>query len=192
MLLVGLGNPGSKYDGNRHNVGFEIINAIAEANSAGSFKKMMSLVEVSSFFMEKTKIIVAKPQTFMNLSGQAVRFLMDFYKISSENIYVFHDDIDLDFGRVKIKKGGGTGGHNGLKSIDSLLGKDYWRVRIGVGRPREKSMVSSYVLSDFTKDEKDILQDISREISRNLQLLFMDNNQLASRLNDKIRLQLSE
>ncbi|MBO4405209.1 MAG: aminoacyl-tRNA hydrolase, partial [Alphaproteobacteria bacterium] len=131
LLMVGLGNPGSEYRNNRHNVGFQMVEAIAESVASCSFRRMSSIAEVSSCFFEKKKIIFAKPQTFMNLSGRAVRFLIDFYKIPTNKVIIFHDDIDLPFGRVKIKKGGGNGGHNGLKSIDSLAGNDYWRVRVG-------------------------------------------------------------
>jgi PTH1 family peptidyl-tRNA hydrolase len=183
LLLVGLGNPGSKYESNRHNVGFTAIDAIAEAVSASPFKKMATLTEVSSFFLEGNKILLAKPLTFMNLSGQAVRFLIDFYKISINDIYVFHDDIDLEPGRVKIKKGGGSGGHNGLKSIDSLVGNEYKRIRIGVGRPVEKTMVSSYVLGDFSRNECEMLQKIIAEISKNIKLILFDFEQSAAKLN---------
>jgi PTH1 family peptidyl-tRNA hydrolase len=181
ILFVGLGNPGPSYKNNRHNIGFRAMDVLA-ARASVSFKKMACLAEISSFDLDQSKIILAKPLTFMNLSGQAVRFLMDFYKIILENIYVFHDDIDLDFGCIKIKKGGGSGGHNGIKSIDSLVGKDYWRIRIGVGRPREKSMVSSHVLNDFSKDEEVNLPDIFAEISKNIPL-FLNND---SRLKLKI------
>jgi PTH1 family peptidyl-tRNA hydrolase len=180
--LIGLGNPGSAYRDNRHNVGFKTAEAIVEKNSSASFKKMALLADVSSFRLGETKIIVAKPLTFMNLSGQAVRFLTDFYKIPSEKVFVFHDDIDLNFGRVKIKRGGGNGGHNGLKSIDSHIGNNYWRVRIGVGRPPEKTMVSSYALSDFSKDEENVLQNIFDEISKNIPLLLNDAKRLESEL----------
>ncbi|MDR2782188.1 MAG: aminoacyl-tRNA hydrolase [Holosporaceae bacterium] len=186
-LFVGLGNPGQKYEANRHNVGFAVIDAIVESFSAAPFKKMTTLTEVSSFFLKENKIFLAKPLTFMNLSGQAVRFLMDFYKIPMEKIYVFHDDIDLELGRVKIKKGGGNGGHNGLRSIDSIIGNDYWRIRIGVGRPVEKSMVSSYVLSDFLCDEHITVRSIVHEISSNIQLLLLDCKQLESKLNTIIK-----
>ncbi|MDR1982468.1 MAG: aminoacyl-tRNA hydrolase [Holosporaceae bacterium] len=173
VLFVGLGNPGPEYKNNRHNLGFRTIDALIETHHVStSFKKIAHLVEISSFYLDKSKIIVAKPLTFMNLSGRAVFFLMNFYKIAPEEIYVFHDDIDLDFGRIKIKKGGGNGGHNGLKSIDSLVGVDYWRIRIGIGRPREKSMVASYVLSDFSKDEENILPEVFSKISENISLLL--------------------
>jgi len=175
VLFVGLGNPGSQYENNRHNIGFKVIEAIAGANASSSFKKMALMVEVSAFSFEEKKIILAKPMTFMNLSGRAVRLLMDFYKISINNVYVFHDDIDLELGRIKIKKGGGNGGHNGLKSIDNLVGNDYWRIRIGVGRPQEKSMVSSYVLHDFDQDQYGVMKNICSEIAKNISKLFEDD-----------------
>ena len=180
---MGLGNPGAKYEKSRHNIGFRIIEAIAIVRAATSFRKIAAIAEVSTFGLDQIKVILAKPLTFMNLSGQAVRFLMDFYKISSEKIYVFHDDIDLKFGDIKIKKSGGNGGHNGLRSIDALVGNNYWRVRIGVGRPKEKSMVSSYVLDDFSQDEKNIMQNVCFKISENMALLFCDSKKLEFELN---------
>ncbi|MDR2646401.1 MAG: aminoacyl-tRNA hydrolase [Holosporaceae bacterium] len=179
-LLVGLGNPGSRYECNRHNAGFKIIELVAATNVVSSFKKIAATVEVSSFYMNSLKITLAKPLTFMNLSGQAVRFLMDFYKILPEKIYVFHDDIDLQLGRVKIKNGGGSGGHNGIKSIDALIGNNYWRVRMGIGRPPENFSVSSYVLGDFSEDEENVLQDVFYKISENISLLFSDCKKLES------------
>ncbi len=175
LLLVGLGNPGSEYRNNRHNIGFQVLEAIAESVASGFFKRMTPFAEISSCFFEKKKIICAKPQTFMNLSGKAVRFLIDFYKIPIEKVIVFHDDIDLPFGRVKIKKGGGNGGHNGLKSIDNLAGNNYWRVRIGVGRPIEKSMVVSYVLGNFSSEESEKLDAIKQIIIENLSILISNN-----------------
>jgi PTH1 family peptidyl-tRNA hydrolase len=183
-VFVGLGNHGSKYKNNRHNAGFRAVDSFVEDNSA-SFKNMRLIVEATQFCVGEKKIIVAKPLTFMNLSGNAVRFLVDFFKIPLEMLYVFHDDIDLEFGRVKIKKGGGSGGHNGLKSIDSVIGNDYWRIRIGVGRPNEKFEVSSYVLSDFSEDEESILQNILSEMNKNIPLLFSDHKLLESKLNQK-------
>lgn len=184
LLVVGLGNPGFEYENNRHNVGFQMIEAIAESVASSSFKGMSQVVEVSSCFYEKKKIILAKPRTFVNLSGRAVRFLIDFYKISINKVIILHDDIDLPFGRVKIKKGGGNGGHNGLKSIDSLAGTDYWRVRIGVGRPEKKSMVVSHVLGDFSSEEFEKLDAIKKVITENLSILFSnDPKKLESLIN---------
>jgi PTH1 family peptidyl-tRNA hydrolase len=178
LLFVGLGNPGSKYKNNRHNLGFRMMDTLADVHASTSFKEVAHLVEMSFLNLGENRIILAKPLTFMNLSGRAVRFLMDFYKIALEKIYVFHDDIDLAFGSVKIKKGGGSGGHNGIRSIDSLIGKDYWRVRVGIGRPQEKSMVSSHVLGNFSEDEEGDLSDILMEISKNISPLLEGDFQL--------------
>ena len=172
LLVVGLGNPGKEYQNNRHNVGFKFVEAIAESVASDSFRKMSGVAEVLSFFENNQKIILAKPQTFMNLSGRAVRFLIDFYKIPIQKVLVFHDDIDLPFGRVKIKQGGGNGGHNGLKSIDNLAGVEYWRVRVGVGRPQEKSMVVDYVLGNFSRDEMNRIFEIEKIITETLSILF--------------------
>lgn len=184
LLVVGLGNPGSQYENNRHNVGFRMIEAIADSVVSNPFKKMASISDVSQCFVENKKVIFAKPLTFMNLSGRAIRFLIDFYKIPINKVIVFHDDIDLPFGRVKIKKGGGNGGHNGLKSIDNLAGNDYWRIRIGVGRPTEKSMVVSYVLGNFVPEELKKLKSIQEVIIKNLSILVSnDPKKLESLIN---------
>ncbi len=185
ILFIGLGNPGPEYENNRHNIGFKVIEAIANANASSGFKKMLS-TEFSVYSFGNKKIILAKPQTFMNLSGRSVRFLVDFYKISISNVYVFHDDIDLEFAKVKVKNGGGNGGHNGLKSIDALIGKDYWRIRIGVGRPQEKSMVSSYVLHDFDQIQSDIVKNLCLEIARNVSTLLEDSKKFESDINQKL------
>ena len=205
LLLVGLGNPGNQYAYSRHNTGFMVADAIAEVASSQTaarsvfFKKVSPLAEIAAFAIEKSgsgsasnstateksRVVLAKPLTFMNLSGRAVRFLMDFYKLKLENIYVFHDDIDLEFGRVKIKKGGGNGGHNGLRSIDDLAGRDYWRVRIGVGRPEGRGDVASYVLHKFKEDEIIYIQQIAQKISENLKLLWNDPKKLEQKLNEK-------
>lgn len=185
MLFVGLGNPGSEYENNRHNIGFKVIEAIANANASSSFKRV-SFTEISVYFFGEKKIILAKPQTFMNLSGRSVRFLVDFYKIPISNVYVFHDDIDLEFAKVRVKKNGGSGGHNGLKSIDDLIGKDYWRIRIGVGRPQEKYMVSSYVLHDFDQIQSDIMKNLCLEIAKNVSILLEDGKKFESDINKKL------
>lgn len=181
VLLVGLGNPGPEYECSRHNAGFQIVDVIASKFGV-NLKKMSQLAEVGAFFLGNRRIIVAKPQTFMNLSGRAVRFLVDFYKIPVSNVFVFHDDIDLTFGRVKIKNGGGNGGHNGLKSIDSVIGTNYWRVRIGVGRPEYKSEITNYVLGKFKPDEKDTISQIADTISENLESLLDDRQKLEMKL----------
>ncbi|MDR1551263.1 MAG: aminoacyl-tRNA hydrolase [Holosporaceae bacterium] len=174
-LLVGLGNPGSRYVGTRHNVGFLAVDALAKECQASPFRGKADVVEISSFYQENEKILLAKPQTFMNFSGRAVHFLIDFYKVPINRVYVFHDDLDLEFGRTKIKKGGGNGGHNGLKNIDELVGNDYWRIRIGIGRPEQKSMVISHVLSDFLPEEVAILNRIIRVIGKNIRLILSND-----------------
>ncbi len=184
-LFLGLGNPGDKYKNNRHNVGFNVIEAIAGDEASFSFKKMLS-AEISTCSCNMRKIILAKPQTFMNLSGHATRAMMDFYKIPLNNVYVFHDDIDLSFGRIKIKKGGGSGGHNGLKSIDNIVGSEYYRIRIGIGRPEEKSMVSSYVLQDFDTEQQRIIEKICALITEKISLLLADYKELELTLNQQI------
>ncbi|MCR5224784.1 MAG: aminoacyl-tRNA hydrolase [Alphaproteobacteria bacterium] len=177
LLIVGLGNPGRQYEQNRHNVGFMITEAFAEAYASSSFKKMVDIVEVTQVSAHGKKCLIARPLTFMNLSGRAVRFLIDFYKIPLNNVLVIHDDIDLPFGRVKIKRGGGNGGHNGLKNIDNLVGNDYWRVRIGVGRPEMKSMIVSYVLGNFSDEEKLTIERIADKITNDLPALFPNDIQ---------------
>lgn len=190
VLFVGLGNPGTQYKNNRHNVGFMIIDALAEvgassSSSSSSFKKAASLAETASFSAENKKIILVKPLTYMNLSGRAVRFLLDFYKIKSDDVFVFHDDIDLEFGRIKIKKGGGNGGHNGLRNIDEQIGCEYWRIRVGIGRPQRKSEVTSYVLHDFEEDEAITISQIAQKITENFALLLSDPKKLEQELNAK-------
>ena len=154
QLWVGLGNPGDKYKKNRHNIGFMVVDQLAADNHFPAFKSKFK-GEVTEGRLRNEKIILLKPQTYMNDSGQSVRAAVDFYKIESEKIVVFYDELDIEPKRVKIKQGGGSGGHNGIKSIDKHLGdKDYWRIRLGIGHPGDKNRVSGYVLSDFSKEEQ--------------------------------------
>jgi len=159
-LLVGLGNPGDKYKGNRHNIGFMAIDQIADANGLGLFKsKFQGALAEGRIGAEK--VVLLKPQTFMNESGQSVGKVAKFYKIDPARIIVFHDELDLDAGKVRVKTGGGTAGHNGLKSIKAHLGTpDFKRVRMGIGHPGDKSRVSGYVLSDFAKAEGEWVQRV--------------------------------
>ena len=148
-LIVGLGNPGEKYAKNRHNIGFMVIDRLIDRLNPTPYSK-------SSFKGELFKagdILLLKPLTYMNLSGESVAAVKNFYKIENEHIIVIHDDLDLGLGAIRIKRGGSHGGHNGLKSIDAHIGADYIRVRFGIGRPEHKSQVISYVLSDFTPKE---------------------------------------
>jgi len=152
MLVVGLGNPGSDYEKTRHNIGFMVIDALKSRFNAVDVSKAAFLGEC---YKSKNHFLL-KPLTFMNLSGDSVIKVRQFYK--QEDVVVIHDDLDLPFGSLRFKKGGGHGGHNGLKSIDSKIGKEYIRIRMGIGKPEHKGEVASYVLSNFTVEEQKYLQ----------------------------------
>lgn len=158
-LLVGLGNPGSKYQHNRHNIGFMAVDEIHRHFAFSPWKKKFQ-AEMCEGSVAGTddKVILLKPQTYMNLSGGSVQAAAQFYKIPLSNIIVFHDELDVAPAKVKMKQGGGAGGHNGIKSIDEHMGQNYWRVRLGIGHPDPQApdkseIVSNYVLSDFAKAE---------------------------------------
>ena len=159
FLIVGLGNPGNLYKNNRHNIGYKIVDNIREIHNFPDFTKKFKS-EFSRSELNKNILFLLKPTTFMNNSGIALKQIKDFYNININNIYVIHDEIDLDQGQVKVKNGGGHNGHNGLKSIDEFIGKKYNRVRVGVSRPSKiykqkiNENVSNWVLSDFTSNEK--------------------------------------
>lgn len=153
QLWVGLGNPGTKYSQNRHNVGFMAVDKIAYDYSFSSWKQK-STGHTSEGRIGSEKILLLKPQSFMNKSGLPVADIARFHKITADKIHVFHDEIDLDAGRLRVKQGGGHGGHNGLRDIDRHMGQDYWRIRIGVGRPLHKEDVHKWVLNDFSASEK--------------------------------------
>lgn len=175
-LIVGLGNPGDKYKGNRHNVGFMVMDAIADDNMFPNFKSKFQ-GEISEGRIAGEKVALLKPQTYMNESGQSVRKAADFYKIPPERIIVFYDELDLAPSKIKIKQGGGSGGHNGIKSMDAHLGdKDYWRVRLGIGHPGDKNRVSGYVLSDFSKEEQKWLPDFIDVLAKNVKYLVEGSN----------------
>ena len=170
-LLIGLGNPGVSYAGNRHNVGFMTVDRIiADYNLAKPCLKFGGAV--SEGMIGETKVFAFKPLGYMNISGMPVGEIMRFYKIPLENVIVFHDDLDLQLGKLRVKRGGSSGGHNGLRSLDAHLGADYMRVRIGIGHPGDKNLVSDYVLSDFRKEEWTIVENIVGETSRHLALLL--------------------
>ena len=160
FLIVGLGNPGKSYSNNRHNIGYKILDNIRELYNFPEFSKKFNS-EFSKTELNKNILFLLKPTTFMNNSGIALKEIKNFYNIDINNIYVIHDEIDLDQGSVKIKNGGGNNGHNGLKSIDKFIGKNYNRVRIGVSRPSKiyeeniDENISNWVLSDFTSNEKE-------------------------------------
>lgn len=160
FLIIGLGNPGREYKDNRHNIGFMLIDRLAvKLNARGM--KLQSKAIVTSALYEESKIILAKPQTYMNLSGQSVQGLLHFYKVPTENLIIAHDDLDLPFGTIRIRPGGGPGGQKGMASTIELLGtKDFPRLRLGIGRPPGRMDPKDYVLQDFSKDEQKILADI--------------------------------
>ena len=155
-LIAGLGNPGDKYAKTRHNVGFLVIEEITKNLSTTNINNhnFKAIVQKSS------STLYAKPQTFMNASGESILNIVEYYDIENHNIIIVHDDLDLAFGTVKFKLGGGHGGHNGLKSIDNHIDNDYIRVRIGIGKPENKNNIANYVLNNFTKEEFDKLDDI--------------------------------
>ena len=160
-LFVGLGNPGGKYAGNRHNIGFMVLDCIAEDQGFGPWKSKFQ-AELCDGKFGSAKVILLKPQTFMNNSGQSVGEAMRFYKLTPQDVVVFHDELDLAPGKVRVKQGGGHAGHNGLRSIHAHIGPDYQRVRLGIGHPGHKDRVSGYVLQDFAKAEQGWLDDVLR------------------------------
>lgn len=175
FVLVGLGNPGEKYAFNRHNIGFMAVDSIAAAYNFPPFKIKFS-AQISEGSIGDHKVILCKPLTYMNLSGQPVGDLLRFYKIPSAHVYVVHDDLDLEPGKIKVKLGGGSGGHNGLGSLDQHIGKDYWRVRLGIGHPGRSSvrtdLVTHYVLSNFSRDDANWVVDVLQAVTEEADTLF--------------------
>lgn len=155
-LFVGLGNPGASYARNRHNIGFMAVDAIADAHGFGPWREKFQGF-LSEGRLGGDKVLLLKPDTFMNLSGRSVVEAARFYKIAPEEVVVFHDELDLAPGKVRVKEGGGHAGHNGLRSVHQYLGPDYVRVRMGIGHPGEKHLVSNYVLHDFAKADEEWL-----------------------------------
>ena len=180
FLIVGLGNPDKKYENTRHNIGFEALKHFAGVNNI-----LLNKNKFNAIYGEKTingeKVILVMPQTYMNLSGESVGKFASFYKISPENIIVLHDDVSISPGRLRIRKKGSAGGHNGLKSIISHLGSDnFIRMKIGVGEPENKDFdLADYVLGKFTKEENEILSPIIKNVSSALNLCISDNVDLA-------------
>ena len=161
LLFVGLGNPGAKYEKNRHNIGFMALDQIAADHGFAPWRSKFQ-AQLSEGRLGGDKVILLKPETFMNLSGQSVGEAMRFYKLTPEDVVVFHDELDLAPGKVRVKSGGGHAGHNGLRSIHAHIGADYDRVRLGIGHPGHKDRVSGYVLADFAKADQDWLDDVLR------------------------------
>ena len=171
ILLVGLGNPTPNSQDNRHNIGFRIIDAINQKFSLSKqkpkFKGLLTTGDISN-----KKIYAIKPLTFMNNSGICIRELIEYFRIDVEDVIVFHDDLDIDFGKIKTKFGGSSAGHNGIASIDKFIGKEYSRVRVGIGKPETKISVSDYVLNNFNDEEKIELEKITTNIIDSIPILI--------------------
>ena len=163
-LFVGLGNPGAKYAGNRHNIGFMALDQIAADHGFGPWKKAFKGM-VADGRLGQERVLLLKPETFMNLSGEAVQAAMAFHKITPAEVIVFHDELDLAPGKMRLKQGGGHAGHNGLRSIHGHIGEAYGRVRLGIGHPGQKDAVANYVLHDFAKADQGWLDDLLRGLS---------------------------
>jgi len=181
-LLVGLGNPGPKYAGNRHNVGFMALDAIARRHGFGAWRsRFQGLLAEGS--VEGAALRALKPLTFMNESGRAVGEALRFHKLEPGEVLVIHDELDLAAGKVKVKQGGGSAGHNGLRSIDAHIGPDYWRLRIGIGHPGDQRLVYPYVLSDFFAEDRPWLETLLPAIAEALPLMVTgDDNRFMTKL----------
>ena len=171
IALIGLGNPGEKYDLNRHNVGHMVLNTIISGQKEVITEKKLG-GQISNFKYSSKNIKTYISNDFMNECGISIKKFISFYKFKSDSIYVIHDDLDLQLGKVKIKFGGSSGGHNGLKSIDSMIGKDYFRIRIGISHPGSKKLVNKHVLTNFKKHELITVTKICEQISINLYMLM--------------------
>ena len=164
LLFVGLGNPNPGSQNNRHNIGFKVIDAINQKYSLSKQKPKFKGLLTTGKINEK-KIFAIKPLTFMNNSGICIRELLEYFKIDAEDVIVFHDDLDVEFGKIKAKFGGSSAGHNGISSIDKFIGKDYSRVRIGIGKPKTPIQIEDYVLQNFDEDELIGIDKISKNIT---------------------------
>jgi PTH1 family peptidyl-tRNA hydrolase len=170
LLFVGLGNPGAKYQSNRHNIGFMVVDEIARRHGFAPWRRRFQ-GETAEGTLERERIILLKPLTYMNDSGQAVQEASNFFKLAQGEITVFHDEIELPPAKVRVKTGGGVAGHNGLRSISAHVGNDYRRVRLGVGHPGVKDLVHGHVLNDFAKDERPWVEALREVIADNAGLL---------------------
>jgi len=179
LLFVGLGNPSPDNLNNRHNVGFFVIDAINEkfklSKQKPKFKGLLTTGKI-----DEQKVFAIKPLTFMNNSGVCIKELIEYFKIDVKDVFVFHDDMDIDIGKVKAKIGGSNAGHNGIDSIDKNIGKNYSRVRIGVGRPKKNSTGADHVLDNFSGDEKQYVEKVTKNIIESLSILISKNLDLFS------------
>tara|TARA_B100001029_G_C14885353_1_gene352325 strand:+ start:162 stop:734 length:573 start_codon:yes stop_codon:yes gene_type:complete len=186
LLLVGLGNPGPNNTNNRHNIGFKIIDAINKefklSKQKPKFKGLLTTGNIAN-----KKVYAIKPLTFMNNSGTCVKELMEYFKIDAKDVFVFHDDMDIDLGKIKAKFGGSSAGHNGIESIDRSIGKDYSRVRVGIGHPKENKKVNSHVLDDFSDNEEEKIEDITVNIVKLLPTLISEKiDSFSSKINQNL------
>ena len=185
LLLVGLGNPNTNNSNNRHNVGFLVIDAINEkfklSKQKPKFKGLLTTGKIN-----EQKVFAIKPLTFMNSSGICIKELIEYFKIDVKNVFVFHDDMDIDIGKVKVKFGGRNAGHNGIDSIDKNIGKNYSRVRIGIGRPQKDSTGADHVLDNFSNDEKENVEKLNKNIAESLSFLInKDLDLFSSKINQQ-------
>lgn len=169
-LFVGLGNPGSRYAGNRHNIGFMVVDEIARVHGAQPWRRRFQ-GQAADAVIGGEKVLLLKPETFMNESGRSTAEALRFFKLALPDLVVFHDELDLAPGKVRVKVGGGNAGHNGLRSITALCGNDYKRVRLGIGHPGHKDLVHGYVLNDFAKAERGWVDALIRTCADNAALL---------------------
>ena len=185
LLFVGLGNPTPESQNNRHNIGFKVIDAINQKFGLSKQKpKFKGLITTGN--IGDKKVYAIKPLTFMNNSGICIRELIEYFKMDAADVIVFHDDLDIDVGKIKAKFGGSSAGHNGIESIDKFIGKDYSRVRIGIGKPESKISISDYVLNDFNDEEKEKLENITENIITSLNILLDKKLELfSSTVNNK-------
>jgi len=185
LLFVGLGNPNPNNSNNRHNVGFLVIDAINEKFKLSKQKpKFKGLLTTGN--INEHKVFAIKPLTFMNSSGICIKELVEYFKIDVKDVFVFHDDMDIDIGKVKVKFGGRNAGHNGIDSIDKNIGKNYSRVRIGIGRPKKDSTGTDHVLDNFSNDEKGNVEEVTKNITESLSILINKDLELfSSKINQK-------
>lgn len=182
LIIAGLGNPGSQYRGNRHNIGFMAVDAIQRRAGFSPWAKKFK-ADISEGEIAGEKVLLMKPQTFMNLSGEAVGEAMRFYKLGPDRIVAVYDELDLVPGRARIKTGGGHGGHNGVKSLDAHCGKDYRRLRLGIGHPGAKELVHNHVLGDFAKSDQVWLEPLLDALADNAEMLVKgEDSQLMNKL----------
>ena len=185
-FVCGLGNPGKKYQNTRHNIGFNLLDSIIEKYNFKLNKKDKSK-QIFKGSIANNRCFFCKSLTYMNISGSVIGKVINFYKIPKSKIIIIHDDLDLVVGKIKIKVGGGDGGHNGLSSIDEIIGKNYKRLRIGIGHPGKKELVSSYVLEKFNKNDKKIIDKIIKSLTQKFALIFKDDRLLLTKLASKTK-----